>query len=168
MRAMNKLLLYFLVVSSSVIFFAVFAVIFLNGTAVQCTQQADDTYTCSLQTLIFGAIPSSAREVTRVVDAEKFDDGCFEGCSYRTEFILANESTVPLTEVYTDENPVDIQTSELKKLLNSGEAGFEYMREPAWWVAYLLAGLFLIEFMTLTFVFGIPAFREYQASRESF
>ena len=165
---MNKLLLYFLVVSSSVIFFAIFAVIFLNGTAVQCTQQGDDTYSCSLQTLIFGAIPSSEREVTRVVDAEKFDDGCFEGCSYRTEFILANESTVPLTEVYTDENPVDIQTSELKKLLNSGEAGFEYTREPTWWVAYLLAGLFLIEFMTLTFVFGIPAFREYQASRESF
>jgi hypothetical protein len=165
---MNKLLLYFLLLSSSVVFFAVFAVIFLNGTAVQCTQQADDTYTCSLQTLMLGAIPTFEREVTRVVDAEKFDDGCFEGCSYRTEFILADESTVPLTEVYTDENPVDIQTSELKKLLNSGEASFEYKREPTWWVAYLLAGLFLVEFFTMTLVFGIPALREYQASRHNF
>jgi hypothetical protein len=165
---MNKLLLYFLILSSSVVFFAIFALVFLNGTAVQCTQQADDTYTCSIQTLMLGAIPAFDREVTRVVDAEKFDDGCFEGCSYRTEFILADESTVPLTEVYTDENPVNIQTSELKKLLNSGETGFEYKREPTWWVAYLLAGLFLMEFMTMTFVFGIPAFREYQSSRHNF
>jgi hypothetical protein len=165
---MNKLLLYFLLLSSSVIFFAIFALIFLNGTAVQCTQQADDTYSCSLQTLILGSIPAFDREVTRVVDAETFDDGCFEGCSYRTEFVLADESTVPLTEVYTDQNPVNIQTAEIKKLLNSGEASFEYKREPSWWVAYLLAGLFLVEFLTMTFVFGIPAFREYQASRHSF
>jgi hypothetical protein len=165
---MNRLLLYFLVLSSSVGFFVIFALVFLNGTAVKCTQQADDTYICSLQTLIFGAIPAFEREVTRVVDAETFDDGCFEGCSYRTEFILADESTVPLTEVYSDENPVDIQTSELKKLLNSGETGFEYKKEPTWWVAYLLAGLFVMEFSIMTFVFGIPAFREYQASRHNF
>jgi hypothetical protein len=164
---MNKLLLYFLLMSSSVVFFAIFALIFLNGTAVQCTQQADDTYTCSIQTLVFGAIPAFSREVTRVVDAEKFDDGCFEGCSYRTEFILADASTVPFTEVYTDETRVNIQTSELKKLLNS-EASFEYKREPTWWVAYLLAGLFLMEFLTMTIVFGIPAFREHQASRHNF
>jgi hypothetical protein len=164
---MNKLLLYFMILSSSVIFFAIFAVVFLNGTAVQCEQQADDTYTCSIQTLIFGAVPAFDREVTRVVDAETFEDGCFEGCAYRTEFILADESTVPLTEVYTDENTVNIHTAELKKLLGSGETSFEYKKEPTWWVAYLLAGLFLVEFFTMTMVFGIPAFREYQAGRHN-
>ncbi len=165
---MNKLLLYFLVLSSSVVFFAIFVLVFLNSTAVQCTQQADDTYTCALQTLLLGAIPAFDREVTRVVDAETFEDGCFEGCAYRTEFILADESTVPLTETYTDQNPVNIQTAELKKLLTSGKTSFEYTKEPMWWLAYLLAGLFLMEFVIMTFVLGIPAFREYQASRPQF
>jgi hypothetical protein len=165
---MNKLLLYFLVLSSSVVFFVIFVVVFLNDTAVQCTQQADDTYTCSIQTLLLGKIPTFGHDVTRVVDAETFEDGCFEGCAYRTEFILADESTVPLTEVYTDENPVNIQTAELKTLLASGQASFEYRKEPTWWVMYLLGGLFIMDLLITTFVLGIPALREYQASRHNF
>lgn len=165
---MNKLLLYFLILSSSLVFFLIFAVVFLNGTAVQCTQQADETYTCSIQTLLLGAIPTFSSEVTRVVDAETFEDGCFEGCAYRTEFILADESTVPLTETYTDQNPVNIQTAELKKLLTSGQASFEYKKEPMWWVAYLIGGLFIMDLLITTFVLGIPALREYEASRHNF
>jgi hypothetical protein len=165
---MNKLLLYFLVLSSSVFFFVIFAVVFLNSTTVQCTRQADETYTCSIQTLLLGAIPTFSNEVTRVVDAGTFEDGCFEGCAYRTEFILADESTVPLTETYTDQDPVDIQTTELKKLLASSEQSFEYTKEPAWWVMYLLGGLFIMDLLITTFVLGIPALREYQASRHNF
>lgn len=164
---MNKLLLYFLVLSSSVLFFVVFVLVFLNGTAVQCAKQTDETYTCSIQTLLLGEIPTFSSEVTRVVDAETFEDGCFEGCAYRTEFILADESTVPLTETYTDQNPVDIQTTELKRLLASGQASFEYKKEPMWWVMYLLGGLFIMDLLITTFVLGIPALREHQASRHN-
>jgi hypothetical protein len=165
---MNKLLLYFLVLSSSMVFFVIFAVVFLNGTAVQCEQQADDTYTCSIQTLLLGEIPIFNREITRVTGVETFEDGCFEGCAYRTEFILADESTVPLTETYTDQSPVNLQTAELKTLLNSGQASFEYQKEPTWWVMYLLGGLFIMDLLITTFVLGIPALREYQASRHNF
>jgi hypothetical protein len=165
---MNKLLLYFLVLSSSVVFFLIFAVVFLNGTTVQCTQQADDTYSCSIQTFLLGTVPTFSREITRVVDAGTFEDGCFEGCAYRTEFILANESTVPLTETYTDQNPVEVQTAELKKMLASGELNFEYRKDPEWWMMYLLGGLFIMDLLITTFVLGIPALREHQASKHNF
>ena len=103
-----------------------------------------------------------------MVDAQTFDDGCFDSCGYRTEFILADGSSAPLSEVYTDQSPANQQTAQVKQMLTSGRTSFEYKKEPLWWVLYLVGGLFVMEFLILTLSMGASAFREYRASQPKF
>ena len=112
-----KLLTYLAILFGSACFFLLFAFIFLNATVIACERQADETFTCNLQTLVLGRFPAFGREVTDIVDVGIFDDGCFEGCSYRAEFITSNGGRVAVTEVYTDHNPVTQRVNDLKSLL---------------------------------------------------
>src|SRR5262245_19598190 len=162
-----KLLTYFAILIGSACFFLVFALIFLNGTEIRCEQQADEAFTCTTQTLLLGRFPVFGREVTDIVDVDIFDDGCFESCSYRAEFITSNGERVAVNEVYTDYNPVQKRVAELKSLLGSGQSSFEYRIEPLWWVAFLLGGLFLIEAIVLTITMGAGAVRGYLANRNT-
>lgn len=163
---MQKILIYLLILSSSVAFAALFAVLFLNGTDMQCVRQTDQTYTCTLQTLLFDTIPTFKREVDQIVDVTTVSDGCSDGCSYRTELIRADGSYTPLTEVYTDASPVERQTTELRGLFRSGKPSFDYHKPPLWWVAYLIGGLFLMEVFILTLVMGGDIFKNYLANRD--
>ena len=161
-----RFLTFLAILFGSACFFLLFALIFLNATVIACTRQADDTYTCNLQTLVLGRFPAFGREVADIVDVDIFDDGCFEGCSYRAEIITSAGGRVAVTEVYTDYNPVQKRVTELKSLLNGGQSSFEYNIEPLWWVAYLLGGLFLIEALVLTVTMGAGALRGYLANRD--
>ena len=152
--------------AGSVLFFSIFVLVFMNGTAVTCTRMENETYTCYAQTMLLGKFPTFIRHIEQITGVETFNDGCSDGCSYRTEFILTDGTTVPLTEVYSDEGPVLKQTNELNSLLKSGRSNFEYYREPIWWVAYLLGGLFILEFFILTFSMGISAVRDYFLNRD--
>ena len=163
----KQLFIYLAALLGSLAFFLVFALVFLNGTDLDCLRQADRTYTCTARTLLFDQVEISERVIEGVVDVGVFDDGCFEGCSYRTEFILADGQTAPLTEVYTDRAPVEKQASELRQLLHNGQTEFDYHRRPSWWVAYLLGGLFVVDVIVLTLLFGREAVRSYFANRDA-
>jgi hypothetical protein len=141
--------------------------IFLNSTEIGCSKQVDGTFTCTTKTLLFGKIPLSGRETTRIVDVDIFDDGCSDGCSYRAEYITSDGRQVPVNEVYTDYNPVTTRVNELKRRMNSGESSFENKIEPLWWVLFLLIGLFLMEAVILTLTMGTGAVREYLANRDT-
>lgn len=162
----KKLLLYLAILSGSVLFFLLFVVVFLNGTDVTCSRQADETYTCGIQTLFLGKFPTFHRDVSQIVGAQTVDDGCSDGCAYRTEFILKNGSSTPLSEVYTDRGPVNEQTSKISNLISSGQPTFEYAKDPPWWVAFLIGGLFLMEFFILTGTMGIGAIKDFFANRD--
>jgi hypothetical protein len=166
MRGMNKLLLYFGILASSLCFFAIFALFGLNGTLATCTLQQDGTYTCKVQTVFLNSIPLPGREIEGITGAETESDGCFEGCAYRTEFITEHGS-VPLSETYTDEFVVDPQTAEINALIQSGQAHFEYKRDPLWWLFLLVVGLGLMEFVIVTVTVGIPGLRDYLKSRKN-
>lgn len=162
----KKLITYFAILASSGCFFLVFVVIFLNATEISCTRQADQTFTCTTQTLLLGKVPTLHREITQVVDVDIFDDGCSDGCSYRAEFITSDGGHVAINEVYTDRNPVSKRVNDLKSRINSGQPSFEYRIEPIWWVLFLLGGLFLMEAAILTGTMGAGAVRDYLANRD--
>ena len=163
----KKLFIYFAILASSACFFLVFVLIFLNSTEIGCSRQADETFTCTTQTLLLGKYPMFGREIPQVVDVNIFDDGCSDGCSYRAEFITSDGRQVPVNEVYTDYNLVTARVNELKRRMNSEESSFAYTIEPIWWVLYLLGGLFLMEAIILTITMGAGAVREYVANRDT-
>jgi hypothetical protein len=163
----KKLIIYFAVLASSACFFLVFVLIFLNSTEIECSRQADGTFTCNTRTLLFGLYPMFGRETPQIVDVDIFDDGCSDGCSYRAEFITTDGRQVPVNEVYTDHNPVAKRVDDLKSRMDSGESSFEYTVEPMWWLLYLFAGLFLMEAVILTLTMGRGAVREYLANRDT-
>ena len=163
----RKLFIYFAILASSVCFFLMFVLIFLNSTEIGCSRQADGTFTCNAKTLLLGQYPMFGREITQIVDVDIFDDGCSDGCGYRAEFIISDGRQVPVNEVYTDSNPVVKRVNDLKSRMNSGESSFEYRIEPLWWVLYLLCGLFLMEAVILTLTMGRGAIREYLANRDT-
>jgi hypothetical protein len=156
----KKLLIYLAAMFGSVVFLLVFVLVFVNSTDIACQRQADQTYTCQRQTLLLGRFPTFKRETTQIVDVDIFDDGCSDGCGYRAEFILSSGDQVAVNEVYTDYSPVSIQTMEMKRLLHSGQSSFEYNIKPAWWVLYLLGGLFVMDILILTLTLGLGALRE--------
>jgi len=164
---LKKLFLYILILGGSLVFFSIFVLVFLNGTALHCVQQPDQTYTCTAQTLLLGKFPTFNRQIEQVTGARTASDDCNDGCSYRTEFTQADGSSTPLNEVYSDKGPVERQTNELNSLLKNDKAEFDYYRKPLWWVAYLIGGLFLMEFVMLTFGMGASAFREYLRTRDT-
>lgn len=150
----------------SLFFFLIFVLVFLNGTEITCTRQADNTFTCNTRTLLLNRFPTFKREVTQVVDVEMVDDGCSDGCSYRAEFVTASGKHVAVNEVYTDYNPVSRRVNDLKSRLNSGQASFEYKIEPLWWLLYLLGGLFVMEIVIVTLTMGVRTVRDYLANRD--
>ena len=164
---LKKLFLYIAIIAGSVLFFSIFVLVFMNGTAVTCTRMENKTYTCYAQTMLLGEFPTFIRHIEQITGVDTFSDGCSDGCSYRTEFILTNGTTVPLTEVYSDEGPVLKQTNELNSLLKSGRSSFEYYREPTWWVAYLLGGLFIMEFFIVTISMGADMIRHALRTRDA-
>ena len=151
---------------SPVISGLIFVLVFLNGTEIACSRQADETFTCNTKALLLGRFPMFEREITQIVDVDIFDNGCSDGCSYRAEFITSDGGQVPVNEVYTDYDPVSTQVNDLKSRIGSGNASFEYKIEPIWWVMYLLGGLFLMEAVILTSTMGAGVVREYIASRD--
>lgn len=163
---LKRLLLYFALLSGSLCFAAIFALIFLNGTQIACNRQSNRTFTCNTKTLVLGRFPMFERETTDIVDVGIFDDGCVDGCSYRAEFITADGQQVAVNEVYTNRGPVNKRVNDLQDLMNSGKSSFEYEVKPLWWVAFLIGGLFLMEFLILTSTMGVGAIREYFASRD--
>lgn len=163
---LKKLFIYFAALAGSVLFFLIFVLVFVNSTEITCVQQPDQTYTCQRQTYLLGEFPTFNKEITHIVDATLVDDGCSDGCSYRTEFITSDGRQVPLNEVYTDRNPVSIQTNDLKSLLHSGQDRFDYEVPPLWWVLYLLIGLFLMDIVILTLTLGLGAVKDYFAQRD--
>jgi hypothetical protein len=163
---MKKLFVYIAALAGSTIFMLLFVVIFVNSTDLACALQADQTYTCRVQTLLLGRFPTFQKEVTRVVDVIIVDDGCSDGCAYRAEFVTSDGGQTALNEVYTDYNPVSRQIVEIKRLLHGRQASFEYSIEPQWWVVYLLGGLFIMDILILTFTFGLGAVREFLAQRD--
>lgn len=163
---LKKLLIYLAALAGSVLFFLLFTLIFMNGIQIRCSRQADQTYDCQHQTLLLGRFPTFSKEIDHVVDVTIVDDGCSDGCSYRTEFVTSDGRQVPLNEVYTDRNPVSIQTNDLKSLLHSGQDNFDYEVPPLWWVLYLLIGLFLMDIIILTLTLGLGAVKDYFAQRD--
>ena len=165
-RAVKQLFLYFAILFGSLCFGLIFVFVFLNATETSCNKQADGTFTCNAKTLLLGRFPIFEREITQIVDVDIFDDGCFDDCAYRAEFITSDGDQVALNEVYTDYDPVSKRVADLKRLMNSGESSFEYKVEPLWWVAYLVGGLFLVEAVILTSTMGVSAVREYMNNRD--
>jgi hypothetical protein len=163
---LKKIFLYFAILFGSLFFFLIFVLVFLNGTEIACSRQADQTFTCNTKTLLLNKFPMFEREIKQIVDVNIFDDGCSDGCSYRAEFITSDGKQIPVNEVYTDYKPVSIRVNELKDRMNSGDSSFEYKIEPLWWVLFLLGGLFLMEAVILTLTMGVSAVREYIASRD--
>jgi hypothetical protein len=163
----KKLIIYFATLGSSACFFVIFVLIFMNSTEIGCSKQLNGMFTCTTRTLLFGKLTTSGRETTQIVDVNIFDDGCSDGCSYRAEFITSDERRIPVNEVYTDYNPVAKRVEDLKRQMNSGEASFEYIIEPSWWVLYLLGGLFLMEAVIVTLTIGVGAVREYLMKRDT-
>jgi hypothetical protein len=163
----KKLIIYFAILASSACFFLIFVLIFLNSTEIKCSGQADGTFTCNTNTLLFGHYPMFGREINRIVDVDIFDDGCSDGCGYRAEFITSDGKQVPVNDVYTDYNPVARRVDDLKRRMSSEEPSFEYKIEPLWWVPYLAGGLFVMEAIILTLTIGAGAVREYLANRDS-
>lgn len=162
---MKKLLVYIAALAGSTIFMLLFVVIFVNSTDLACALQADQTYTCRVQTLLLGRFPTFQKEVTRVVDVIIVDDGCSDGCAYRAEFVTSDGGQTALNEVYTDYDPVSRQVMEIKRLLHGRQASFEYSIEPQWWVVYLLGGIFLLDAVVLTLTLGGNALKDYLAHR---
>ena len=163
---LKKLFIYFAALAGSVLFFLIFVLVFVNSTEITCVQQPDQTYTCQRQTYLLVKLPSFHKEIAHIVDATVVDDGCSEGCAYRTEFITSDGSQVALNEVYTDYSPVSIQTNEIKSLLHGGRASFEYNIQPPWWVLFLIVGLFLMDIVILTLTLGLGAVKDYFAQRD--
>ena len=78
------------------------------------------------------------------MDITLVDDGCSDGCSYRAEFITSNGKQVPLSEVYTDHNPVSQQVNDIGSQIDQGMEHITYKVNPPWWVLYLILGLTLM------------------------
>ena len=163
---LKKLLIYLVALAGSVLFFLLFTLIFMNGIQIHCDRQADQTYDCQHQTLLLGRFPTFSKQIDHVVNVRTASDGCSDGCSYRTEFVTSDGRQVPLNEVYTDRNPVSIQTDALNNLLRSGQDSFDYEVPPLWWVLYLLIGLFLMDIIILTLTLGLGAVKDYFAQRD--
>jgi len=149
----RKIIIFLATLFGSLCFGLLFVVIFVNATEVDCRLQADETYTCKSRTLLLGQIQTFTRETTDIVDIKIERDSCDDGCSYRAEFVTAQGSQVPLSEVYTDEGPVVQQVNELRPQLTQREEAITYRAEPPWWVLLLVGGLTLMSMLLSPLVF---------------
>ena len=141
---MNRWLAFLSIFLGSLCFGLIFILIFINSTELNCLKQSDGSYTCEKQTLFFDRIQISKRNIENIVDITLVDDGCSDGCSYRAEFITSNVKQVPLSEVYTDHNPVSQQVNDIGSQIDKGMEHITYKVNPPWWVLYLILGLTLM------------------------
>ena len=131
----------------------VFVVIFVNATEVNCALQPDESYTCQIRTLLLGRVPTFNRRVERVVGITVERDSCDDGCAYRAEFVTADGRQVPLSEVYTDQGPVQEQASTLGSQIDRRVDPITYTAEPTWWVLWLVGGLTAMSLLLSPLVF---------------
>jgi hypothetical protein len=150
---LRKIFIFFAVVISELCFGAFFVVIFVNTTHVACALEPDDTYACQIQTLLLGRIPTFKRTVDNVVDIVMERDDCDEGCSYRAEFVTTDGRQVPLSEVWTDQGPVQQQVSAISSQMGRRVNPLIYDAQPAWWVLWLVGGLTLMGLLLSPLVF---------------
>jgi hypothetical protein len=146
-KFLKRWLLFLSILFGSLCFALVFVLIFVNSTEVDCTLQSDESYTCQIRTLLFGKVQTFKRNVDHVVDIKVADDGCFDGCGYRAEFVTSDGSQVPLSEVYTDEGPVSRQVDALGSQFDRRLERITYTVEPPWWVLFLVGGLTLMSML---------------------
>jgi len=137
----NRLIPFLAMFIGSFCFGLLFIVVFMNGTEINCTRQANETYTCNVRTLFFGKIQTFERTRENVVDIIKERDSCSDGCGYRAEFVTSEGSQFPLSSVWTDEGPVLAQINQIRPQMQSGAPSITYAVEPPWWVLYLIGGL---------------------------
>jgi hypothetical protein len=161
----QKLLKYLTTLAVCVLLLLITLLIFVNGIKIFCRSQADQTYTCGVQVMFLDRFPTVHRNIPHIVDVAISDDGCTDGCAYRTEFITSDGKLVAVHEVHTDYGSVATQTDEMKRLLHSGKPSFEYHIQPTWWILFLLVGLFLIYVVPLTLADGADAVREFFAQQ---
>jgi hypothetical protein len=161
----KKLILILSIGLANLIFVSIFVLIFVNGTQINCVREADQTYTCGIQTLLLGKYPIFRQEITRVVDAHTVDSPSGKRL-FRTEFITADGKSFPLTAFYSNTEPHDRRVAELHSQFKSGESSFEYYIEPLWWILYLVGGLALTDFLALAVVFGRGLLQDYLVSRD--
>ena len=131
----------------SLCFGLMFIVIFINATEVDCLLQSNEAYACQLRTLFFGKYQISERKVEDIVDIKVVEGSCDDGCSYRAEFVTRDGAQVPLSEVWTDHDPVAKQVDAIHSQMVTKTEKVTYRAEPLWWVLYLVGGLTLMSLL---------------------
>lgn len=76
---LKKLITCLAILGSSVCFFLILALIFLNATQISCTRQRNRTFTCHTQTSLPGQFPLFSRDVTHIVDVDHNRRGYLAG-----------------------------------------------------------------------------------------
>ncbi len=140
----NKILPFLGIFFGSLCMGVLFIAIFMNATEINCTRQANDTYTCQFRTLFFDKVQISERQVEGIVDIVKERDSCSDGCGYRAEFVTADGQQTPLSSVWTDEGPVLEQVNTIGSQIEARAQQVTYHSDVPWWVLYLVGGLTLM------------------------
>ena len=129
----------------TVVFCAVFILIFANSTNMTCQRQSDGSFKCLIQKQLFGKITTSTRVIDGVTGARTAESCDSDGCSYRTELTTANGGSAPYDEVYTDHASTVENTNRIKGLLKpGGSARFTIDSPVQLWVLFLIGGLGLM------------------------
>lgn len=149
----NRFIPFLLTVVGTLCFGGLFIVIFMNSTDVTCERQPNETYTCNMQTLFFGKIPTLHHTEENIVDIVIAQDSCTDGCGYRPEFIQQDGSQTPLTSVYTDRGPAGKPVSEIGAQMSRGAQTIDYRSDPPWWVLYLVVGLTVMSLFLSPLIF---------------
>ena len=137
----NRIIPFLAMFVGSLCFGLLFIVIFMNSTDINCSRQANETYTCNFKTLFFGRVQIRERQVDGIVDIIKERDSCSDGCGYRAEFVTSSGEQEPLSSVWTDEGPVLEQVNTIGSQMDAGAEEITYHKDPPWWVLYLVGGL---------------------------
>jgi hypothetical protein len=140
----NRLLPFLLVFFCSLCFGLLFIALFMNARDINCTRQANQTYTCQFKTLFFGRYLIRERRVENITDIVMQRDSCDDGCSYRAEFISSDGKREPLSSIFTDQNTVTQQVNTIGSQMDAGLEQITYRSDPPWWVLYLVGGLTLM------------------------
>lgn len=135
-----------------VCFGLIFIAVFGNSTEIECTLGEVERYRCQTRTLLLGEVPIFERVVEDVVDIKVQVDDCFEGCSYRAEFVTANGEQVPLSSIWTEEADAAEPVHLIGLEFGRRAATIEYTIEPFWWVLWLIGGVSAVVLLVVTVV----------------
>ena len=142
---MRKIFFLLLSMFSTTLFFCFFMYIFANSVEMHCKHQPDKTFTCVIDKRLFNQVTTSTRTVMDVIAARTVESCDSDGCSYRSELQLADGSSTPVDDVYTDRDPVLQLTEKINQSIRQNDGpGFTVKVDFQWWVVMMLGAMSLI------------------------